>query len=714
MKISQVRQNEIKTSRENVYLRAKTLNSNVITFTLVADIFHLYDNEFFNGQIAKRVAYLGQRKYLEYSTSPYIEFRATKRTSGYGSLSGYYFQKIYDKKKDDYDYKRVFFFDICPNLLDTVFRTTKGKGLPGVAGIGCDDRLRCFMLTVEHEIIHLLMSLWGYDSPGKIKENYSLYGPHGRLFNCMLSTYFGHLTKESDISFETKEGKRLGGHNLTLEGVYVPDFSTESSKVGSRSPKEVGAGFDNWNASCYLDSILVIILENQNSFWKTKIFDWSFTEDQKAVFQSKNPDLSEQVKNAIIEDYEKTRHPSTSPVQCVNVRELLSIQDPLMKTKGKWKMYESGSTYATFVQLFPELLIDIPVKIVRPKLKKEESMTYRNEAAFTYSDFMLSPVSEDEDYKQILWDECQSPVLVFTHQAAPKIKIFDSLDNEKGMDFTKVRAFGPRIINNRYKLVGVIVLHGRIDAKSGGGGHYTCYFLAKDEQWYHYDDISEPLFELIGGIEDLPRDGVWEQTKTQLPTMYFYVLDAKESTSLGNKKVTPVIEKKEVFRGETLDYIRVNRPDRGVIFILVFKTEKKKMIIETIRKFIDERQDVDPNLKNAWIETKLEENKFAWRMPNRSLGDEFQKVIDVFLEMEKTPPENVKMFNLNGKLLKNKAFSVYDYSDKTVAVIGNGVPKYTKELSNLGLETQNLKFNLGYGFIISKSKISSLVKLLNF
>jgi len=55
---------------------------------------------------------------------------------------------------------------------------------------------------------------------------------------------------------------------------------------------------------------------------------------------------------------------------------------------------------------------------------------------------------------------------------------------------------------------------------------------------------------------------------------------------------------------------------------------------------------------------------------------------------------------------------VYDYSDKSVAVIGSGISRHPEELGILGLESRNLKYGIGHGFVISKTKLSKLKKLI--
>lgn len=723
MKLSKERVFEIKTARENVYSRAvKVLNveAPAVTNRDVATLFALYDEEFFNGQIAEKVVELSTTPHKYYSTDPEIQFLATRRTSGYGSLSGYYFDRTFDRVTKKYKYQRYFFVDICPNLLDAIFETTQGKGLSEAAGIGCFERFRCFMLVMEHEIVHLLMSLWNYDSTKRQKENSRLFGPHGLLFNCMLETYFGHTQRS---------------HDLALEGVYVPSYDPPRLGFASKDETEVtGVGFSNWSASCYLDSVIMIMLETQTDFWRRSIFNWSVETDELYRFKSKNPGLAEEIKNVLEEDYKAVHEENSEPLECENLRELLSIQDPLMKSEaGSWKMYESGSTYATFAQLFPSLLIDVPVRKIRPSIKQEDSLIYETDAAFTYSDFMIGPTPEaGDDYKKIIWEECQSPILVFTHQAAPQIKVFDSLEDEKQLEYPKLRAFGPRIINNRYKLVGVVVLHGRI-SKGGGGGHYTCYFLGKDGMWYHYNDTG-PTFTFIGDVENLPRDGVWQQSRSELPTMYFYSLIQKQKPDLKKEPRLPTPtkaikfqpEKKEGVRGTYVDYVRVDRPDHGVIFIVVFKNPERKM--EIIKGIRDALETTDSSV----TETKMDENKIAWRVPSAKLGNKLQNVLQKLETSSDVVPKISKKQESQAQkptpgsvavIGRNKNFTVYDYSDKSIAVTGSGgspryateslpLEEYAEELRKLGLESINLKYDLGRGFIISKTKLSKLKKLI--
>ncbi len=614
----------LKTRRKIYKYVTKTFGTKTFDASTVKRIFNIYDKEFFNGQIKERVEELASKK-GKFTVNPKIEFKATKRLSGYGSTSGFYFNKIAKYRGggvDGYKYEKVFFFDISPSLFSAIFPQPKST-----LSLPCNDFLSCLMMIIEHEIIHLLMSLWGFDL--REKENPVLFGPHGSLFNCMLKKCFGFVPEK---------------HNLSMEG--IPTSLGDGGGIVER--KEIGAGFSNWAASCYLDSVIMIMMETKSDFWREAIFS-TFA---PAIKNSINPDLAEEVREALIEDYNEV-HEGGVAIECRNVRELLSIQDPLMKSsRGGWKMYESGSTYATFVQLFPALLLDVPVRIVRPSLKVAESMTYRTEGVFTFSDFMLSPAPleadpsspDQEDYKEILWDSIQSPVLVFTHQGAPKITVFDSTGSDDDDDaeaedgeepLIKIRAFGPFIINNKYRLSGVITIHGVITSE-GGGGHYTSYFLAKDNKWYYYDDMG-PVLDLVGDeghVAELPREGVWEQTGSEMPTMYFY------TKITGLSEPEPLLpEKKKTINLDNFDYTRTDRPDGGVIFVVRFKanegsSEKNTKLIQAIRKYVNKMSPVSADILNknqnaVPAETLMNKEplQILWRVLSKKQGDGLEKIL---------------------------------------------------------------------------------------
>lgn len=518
------------------------INSEKVQF-----LFHAYDLVFFKGQILKRLKSLSKDSTFTPRIDPKLTFESKKRNSGYGSLSGFYYEK--NLKNDVYIYKKKYFIDISPDILKTV---ETGKGIPKAGGIGCTNKFECFMLIMEHEIIHLLFSLWEFDDASLQKRNYKVYGPHGQLFECMLNTYFGH-TEYS--------------HNLSLNGIEFPNYI-------SQTEEPIKEGFSYWENSCYMDSVLTLLLENQCSFWRTTIFNWGETNNESA-----NPELAEMMKEELRKDYSKLE--KGEPVECKKFRKLLSVHDPLIKKDGRWVMYETSAFYANLAELYPNLKIDVPIRMIRPSLAQPiESIRYKSEYLFTVEEYINPDFSLDDDYKEILWDECKSPVLVFTNQRTRKIKTFD-IESED-----KKRVLKPRILG-KYKLVGVVTLEGHIGEK-GGGVHYISYFVARDGNWYSYNDMNSKI-KIVGDgyVDDLPRSGIWQEKNNKMPSLYFYALDEYGIDKRKTKHLT---------------FEKVKRKDGGFVFRLVIDG---KEIADEITAFA-EKLDAAMTIENSILFLRLD------------------------------------------------------------------------------------------------------------
>ncbi len=69
------------------------------------------------------------------------------------------------------------------------------------AGLPCDDQLQALMLTLEHEIIHLIIYIWEYAS---IKQGRKR-SVHGSLFKKLSGHIFGHLDFKHSLNVELTE-----------------------------------------------------------------------------------------------------------------------------------------------------------------------------------------------------------------------------------------------------------------------------------------------------------------------------------------------------------------------------------------------------------------------------------------------------------------------------------------------------------------------------
>ena len=85
----------------------------------------------------------------------------------------------------------------------------------------------------------------------------------------------------------------------------------------------------------------------------------------------------------------------------------------------------------------------------------------------------------------------------------------------------KKRVFGEYIIDNKYRLFAVLIVHGNRpqSIEDWGGGHYTAYIrpYSDKENWYYYNDQG-PTWKKEGV---LPAE-VFVDQKRQRPELFFY------------------------------------------------------------------------------------------------------------------------------------------------------------------------------------------------
>lgn len=130
--------------------------------------------------------------------------------------------------------KREYTLRFSESIMETITEESVKRSLKN-GGIVVQNRLHAIQLTVEHELLHLLIDL---STDGK-KE-----APHGELFQTMALQLFGHtdfyhglLSEEkADIDLNFKLGERVcfGHKGATLYGVVV-----------KLNPKTVGVLLDD-------------------------------------------------------------------------------------------------------------------------------------------------------------------------------------------------------------------------------------------------------------------------------------------------------------------------------------------------------------------------------------------------------------------------------------------------------------------------------------
>ena len=642
----------------------------------IESLFGTYDEVFFQNQISQK---------LTETPGTHLRFFASERTSGAGGMC------TIERDGEECTY----YLDIAPNILNTIFKTNK-DGLQDAAGIGCKDRVDCLLLIMEHQIIHLLLILWGYYPPEDTEEE--IYGSHGALFACMAKEYFGHTSIKHDLGISSIN---VTGDDI-LEGALV--------KAIKKPPP---FGYAYWSNSCYLDSLLVVLLENASSFWRIGMMESnvnSFVYPKgggicdvgagskiTTVFEVRQH--AQKIQNQIKNDFQLLENPGKYPPKCSLLRGLLAECLPGMR-KGGWVTFSTNLVYDMLVGLFPILAMDVPIQIHRWKDSKKgwvpEPVKYQKLGSFGMWEYLENPADTAEegvDYKELRWDLLQAQGIAFFNGGSPRIKNFGEEGQEKGYNIIvgdegtktrhpfnvkKARKFGETIIDDRYRLVGVVTLQG-VSPTGEGGSHYVAHLLGRDHKWYYYNDIGSKLVP----VKKLPVSGVWKEEDREMPAMYFYQ-KIKDAT-------TPKKPEEIQYVGDRLDYRRITSSKGEVSYFIYDKTEERKIMIE-----------LSSNLKGA---RHIDDHTLFWKsIPGVDVEALLEK-LDTS-SYTKRPRDGIDSVDY-GKLYKTyPKIKVYNYSDRLVAIVGPGAGELMNRISG-GLEI-NLKYGLGRGYIFPKNKLEEL------
>lgn len=289
-------------------------------------------------------------------------------------------------------------------------------------------------------------------------------------------------------------------------------YSNYIEMISSNIPK---TGLVYYENSCYMDSLIMILLFSSTTFFKNKLFNPIIS------LSSINEYFGNMIYN--INDVEKDikffsenfqdiyfNIDNTKNYTCKNIRQKLLDYLPL-KYKERWIFSNPTYIYSLFSHFF-----DWNTKYTTSKGSKIKSA-----ASFPFIDYLT-----DDEVIKINWDKIDSDILVFNNTRSPHITNFSKIGIEKGetcigndcypFKIKKVRKFGEYILNGKYKLIGIIILLGT-PKKGEGGSHYVCNFLGIDGNWYYYDDDSSIIKKIIK-----LNYSVWNDRGGKTPSMYFY------------------------------------------------------------------------------------------------------------------------------------------------------------------------------------------------
>lgn len=361
-----------------------------------------------------------------------------------------------------------------------------------------------YFLITKYLIIEFLIILFAH-----IDDSDDIFKCQGKLYMCLLNEYFGIKKKDPNRKI-----------------VYI--------KESHIFPKLLS----NWSESCYLDSLLSVLIFGDCSDIRKNLFNKKYTSDPtnfKNPLTTKTTNTPEKaenyslkLQNQLKKIYKLSLNVSDEyeTFECVDLRKLLLYSNPKMakiiergdRKYYRYKTYTPSEIYHTLSTLF-DLYYVIPVLIGGKK-----NVTKRN--MFTTWEF-VDP-SENKEGEDILWDKINAPYLVFQSGVYPKLKNYSAAGPQEisVLDFKNgnmkiatrtvniQRVFGEYILNDKYRLFGIVVHRGYTSA-----GHYISYIrpFFNLESWFYYDDIDQEFHEIRFSKT------MFANTSSSRPEMLFYI-----------------------------------------------------------------------------------------------------------------------------------------------------------------------------------------------
>lgn len=169
-------------------------NFSSLSTNVLDEIFELYDQVFFGGQIKRKIKSEGHILKLQFTEGSRTKLGGWCKTQRSGKVCHY-----------------TLSFPI--GLYTRLF--TGGEKKLTLGGLSCSDRLMCLQMVFEHELVHLLMQLYGYESKVVTGPDKNIYSPHGKLFKCVLHFYFGHTEIKHNL-LGVSEEKQLAKEDVNV------------------------------------------------------------------------------------------------------------------------------------------------------------------------------------------------------------------------------------------------------------------------------------------------------------------------------------------------------------------------------------------------------------------------------------------------------------------------------------------------------------------
>jgi hypothetical protein len=408
-----------------------------------------------------------------------------------------------------------------------------------------EEQLNCILLAFEHELLHFITLLWNYadlEHPNDVKK-----GIHGELFHCTTNAFF---ERKMDLV-------------LMFSSFDKENFPRPVLKTGR---------YIYWKNSCYLDSLTSVLYFSSCDYFRKIIFNTNTdlveysnpvdltvlesppkkkqsikimkkicSSDAEIDTEEEFRDIVKNIQAVMFTDYMKMITLETS-LKCYDLRSLLLQCYPDMKNEYGWETYTASDIYELFVEMFPMLLIKNYSIIIRTQEGKEyPKETIPPKPMFTFREFMDPLKIIDIIIPVIQWDLIDTEILVFKNEGT-EIQFYNNLKPEivevpkwtrksirdpyeqtyEKVTIEKARVFDEYILNGKYELVGVLLLHGVEKGEQDTGAHYTSVIKMKNEDdtftWVEYNDIGQ-----VWKVYDkIPKNKIFTGKNGTKPEMFFY------------------------------------------------------------------------------------------------------------------------------------------------------------------------------------------------
>ena len=140
---------------------------------------------------------------------------------------------------------------MMPNVFIQSFKNVDIK-LRAVDNIACRDILTCFLLTLEHELVHAIIfcNCKEFDKtnrgPGNWKGLTRPGNRHSKTFMSILNNRYGHKTFTHDlhtgVTVEELEGEKFGSHNVKVGDIIVLNVRQPGGTFEEKKCRVLSAG----------------------------------------------------------------------------------------------------------------------------------------------------------------------------------------------------------------------------------------------------------------------------------------------------------------------------------------------------------------------------------------------------------------------------------------------------------------------------------------